>query len=55
MPTLDKYAPYVFSAYGIAALVLGGLIVWSVIRLARARRKLDAIEPKAGPRRDPTP
>jgi heme exporter protein CcmD len=42
----DKYAPYVFSAYGIAALVLGGLIVWSVMRLARARRKLDAIEPR---------
>ena len=46
----DKYAPYVFSAYGIAALVLGGLVLWSVLRLARARRKLDAIEPRTEPR-----
>jgi len=42
----DKYAPYVFSAYGIAALVLGGLVVWSVLRLVHARRKLDVIEPR---------
>ena len=45
MPDFDKYAPYVFSAYGIAGLVLGGLVLWSVLRLLRARRKLDAIEP----------
>lgn len=51
----DKYAPYVFSAYGIAALVLGGLIVWSVMRLARARRRLDAIEPRAGLSREQAP
>lgn len=44
MPVYDKYAPYVFAAYGVAALVLGGLIVWSVWRLISASRRLDALE-----------
>lgn len=44
MPVYDKYAPYVFAAYGVAALVLGGLLIWSVWRLIAARRRLDALE-----------
>ena len=41
-----RYTPYVLTAYGIAAVVLAGLIVWSVWRVGRARRKLEAIEPQ---------
>jgi heme exporter protein CcmD len=48
MPVYDKYAPYVFAAYGVAALVLGALIIWSVWRLIAARRRLDALEKANG-------
>lgn len=41
-----RYTPYVLTAYGIAAAVLAGLIVWSVWRVGRARRRLEAIEPE---------
>lgn len=44
MPVLDKYAPYVFASYGIAAVMLGGLLLWSIWRVMRAKAKLDAIE-----------
>jgi heme exporter protein CcmD len=40
----DKYAPYIFSAYGITAAILGGLVLWSVIRVIQAKKKLDAVE-----------
>jgi heme exporter protein CcmD len=46
MPHLDKYAPYVFWSYGIAAVVLVGLVGWTLWRIANARKKLDAVEPK---------
>ena len=44
-----KYTPYVLTSYGIAAVVIVGLIVWSVVRLSNARRKLAEAE------RDDTP
>jgi heme exporter protein CcmD len=44
-----KYTPYVLTSYGIAAVVIIGLIVWSVVRLSNARRKLAEAE------RDDTP
>ena len=44
-----KYTPYVLTSYGIAAAVIVGLIVWSVVRLSNARRKLAEAE------RDDTP
>lgn len=44
-----KYTPYVLTSYGIAAVVIIGLIVWSVLRLSNARRKLAEAE------RDDTP
>lgn len=44
-----KYTPYVLTSYGIAAVVIIGLIVWSVARLNNARRKLAEAE------RDDTP
>lgn len=39
-----KYTPYVLTSYGIAAVVLTALIVWSVVRLSHARRKLAEAE-----------
>lgn len=48
MPVYDKYAPYVLAAYGVAALVLGGLIVWSMWRLIAASRRLAALEKAEG-------
>lgn len=47
-----RYAPYVLSSYGIAAIVLIGLIVWSVVRVTNAKKKLEAIEPT---KKDPAP
>ena len=40
-----RYTPYVLTSYGIAAVVIIGLIAWSVIRVSNAKKKLDAIEP----------
>jgi heme exporter protein CcmD len=39
-----RYTPYVLSAYGIATVVLVALVAWSVLRLIKAKKKLDAIE-----------
>ncbi|MEZ6030364.1 MAG: heme exporter protein CcmD [Hyphomonadaceae bacterium] len=39
-----KYTPYVLTSYGIAIAVLLGVLVWSVLRVAASRRKLDAAE-----------
>jgi heme exporter protein CcmD len=44
-----KYTPYVLTSYGIAAVVIVGLIIWSVMRVSKARRKLTEAE------RDDTP
>ncbi|HOY76181.1 MAG TPA: heme exporter protein CcmD [Hyphomonadaceae bacterium] len=40
-----RYTPYVLTSYGIAAAVIIGLIVWSVVRVTNAKKKLEAIEP----------
>lgn len=40
-----RYTPYVLTSYGIAAVVIIGLVVWSVLRVQNAKKKLDAIEP----------
>jgi heme exporter protein CcmD len=55
MPTFDKYAPYIFSSYAIAAVVLGGIVLWSIWRIGHARKKLDAIEKdgEASPEKKP--
>lgn len=45
MPTLDKYAPYVLTAYGVAIVALAGLIAWTVWRSVEAKKKIDAVEP----------
>lgn len=41
---MDKYAPYVISAYLVAGAILIGLLAYSVLRLINARRRLDRIE-----------
>jgi heme exporter protein CcmD len=40
-----RYTPYVLTSYGIAVAVIIGLIVWSVVRVTNAKKKLEAIEP----------
>ena len=40
-----RYTPYVLTSYGIAAVVIIGLVVWSVVRVTNASKKLEAIEP----------
>ncbi len=44
MPELGKYAAEVLSAYGIAFVLIGGLIAVTLIQGARARRDLSDIE-----------
>ena len=47
-----RYTPYVLTSYGIAAVVIIGLIVWSVVRDTNAKKRLEAIEPS---NKDATP
>lgn len=49
LPHLDKYAPYIFASYGIAIAALVGLIVWTALRSAAAKKKLDALEASEKP------
>jgi heme exporter protein CcmD len=51
----EKYTPYVLTSYGIAIAVLLGLIVWTTLRLARARRKLSDAEAADVEARDSKP
>lgn len=44
MPEFDKYAPYVWTCYAIAGVVLVGLVVWTAYRAREAQRRLDAVE-----------
>jgi heme exporter protein CcmD len=53
MPTLDKYAPYIFAAYGVAIVALAGLVLWTAWRAVQAKRKLDAAE--AGDQKEAQP
>jgi heme exporter protein CcmD len=39
-----KYTPYVLTSYGIAAVVVFGLLLWSVMRVTNARKKLAEAE-----------
>ncbi len=44
MPDLGKYAETVLSSYAISLLLITGLVMASVIRARRMRRKLDEVE-----------
>lgn len=41
---MGGYGPYVWPAYVISALTLGGLAAWIITRSGKARRKLAARE-----------
>jgi heme exporter protein D len=51
MPELGKYAVYVLGAYGGVAVVLAALVIASLRASVRARRDLEALEARGGPRR----
>lgn len=53
MPTLDKYAPYIFAAYGVAIVALVGLVAWTAWRSIAAKKKLDAAEAGEGKETQP--
>ncbi len=44
IPEYDKYAAYIWACYGLTALVLVGLVVWSVMRAGRVKRELDSLD-----------
>ena len=41
---MGGYAAYVWPAYGVAALILGGLTLVSVLEARLARRELDRLQ-----------
>jgi heme exporter protein CcmD len=41
---LGAYAAFIWPAYGISALLLGGFTVWTIARWRAARAKLAALE-----------
>lgn len=44
IPAYDKYAPYVWSAYGLTALIMVGLGLWLWLEARRAARGLAELE-----------
>ena len=44
MPELGKYAAEVMTAYGVALLLLAGIVALSVIRGKRIKRELEEAE-----------
>jgi heme exporter protein D len=45
---MGGYAAFVWPAYGVTAVVLGGLVAYSVIGYRTRRRELDRIQAEAG-------
>ena len=41
---MGGYAAYVWPAYGAAAIVLGGVLAWSLAGYRRAQRELEALQ-----------
>jgi len=41
---MGGYAGYVWPAYAAAAIVLGGLLAWSLAGYRRAQRELEALQ-----------
>lgn len=48
LPAFDKTAPFIWAAYGVAALTLSGLAAAVLARLRRAKRALEAAERLSG-------
>jgi heme exporter protein D len=42
------HLPYIVAAYGLTVLVAGGFALDAWLRMGRARRRLAAIDPRAG-------
>ncbi len=51
LPDLGKYAFYVLSSYGAAILILLSVLLASLRASRRAKRELEALEARRGPRR----
>jgi heme exporter protein D len=45
------YAEYVWPSYGLTLLIMGGLLAFSLTRLKRLKRELNALEQAQGGRR----
>lgn len=46
---LGNYSVYIWPAYGISALVLIGVTVWTVLAWQRAKARLAALETRGSP------
>lgn len=44
LPAFDHTGPYIWAAYGLTALVIGGLIAIVAVRARAARRRLDRLQ-----------
>jgi len=44
MPVFESlYAPYIWAVYGLAGLVVGGMILVTAVRARKARRAYEAV------------
>jgi heme exporter protein D len=43
---MSPYGAFIWPAYGLSALVLGGLTLWTLARWRTARAKLERLEKK---------
>ena len=43
---VSPYEAFIWPAYGLTLLVLGGLVVWTVSQWRAAKAKLAALEPR---------
>ena len=48
---MGGYWPYIWPAYGVVAMLLIGLLVWTLIALKQSRTELEALEALAPRRR----
>ncbi|MEO0466486.1 MAG: heme exporter protein CcmD [Pseudomonadota bacterium] len=44
MPQFAEHAAFIWSAYGIAALLLGAVIITTIMRARAAKAKLERLE-----------
>lgn len=49
LPQFAEHAPYIYAAYGLAALTMGGLIAGIVLRARAARAKLERLQRQSEP------
>jgi heme exporter protein D len=48
---VDRYGPYIWPAFGLTALVLGGLIVQTLASAGRWRRQAERLQAQADARK----